>query len=93
MFWSRGRLINDAVGRSRYERFYSVRSNLICERKSKIEVFEDVRESPVELDAFEGTFACEVEATNSRTHFTEYPEVFPKIPDYTRRAHVHRDVK
>ena len=42
----------------------------------KIQVFEEVRESPVEWDAFEGTFACEVEATNSRTHFKEYPEVF-----------------
>ena len=28
-------LNDDAVGRSRYERFYSFRSNLICERKSK----------------------------------------------------------
>ena len=61
-------LNDDAVGRSRYERFYSVRSNLICD-------FEDIRESPVEWDTFEGTFACEVEATNSRTHFKEYPKV------------------
>ena len=30
----------------------------------KIQVFEDVRESPVEWGAFEGTFACEVEAGN-----------------------------
>ena len=37
--------------------------------------FEDARESPVEWGAFEGTFACEVEATNSRTHFKEYPEL------------------
>ena len=37
-------------------------------------VFEDVHESPVEWGAFEGTFACEVEATNSRTHFKEYPK-------------------
>ena len=28
-------LNDDAVGRSRYERFYSFRSDLICERKSK----------------------------------------------------------
>ena len=61
-------LNDDAVGKSRYERFYSVRSNLICD-------FEDIRESPVEWDAFEGTFACKVEATNSRTHFKEYPKV------------------
>ena len=40
-------------------------------------VFEGVRESPVEWGAFEGTFACEIEATNSRTHFKEYPEIFP----------------
>ena len=46
-------------------------------------VFEDVRESPVECGAFEGTFACEVESTNSRTHFKEYPEVFQN----SRRAH------
>ena len=44
--------------------------------REKIRVFEDVRESPVEWGAFEGTFPCEVEATNSRTHFKEYPEVF-----------------
>ena len=36
-----------------------------------------VRESPVEWGAFEGIFACEIEATNSRTHFKEYPEIFP----------------
>ena len=39
-------------------------------------IFEGVRESPVEWDAFQGTFAFEVEATNSRTHFNKYPEVF-----------------
>ena len=45
--------------------------------REKIKVFEDVRESPVEWGAFKGTFACEVEATNSRTrHFKDYPEVF-----------------
>ena len=37
-------------------------------------IFEDIRE--VEWCAFEGTVTCEVEATNSRTHFKEYPEVF-----------------
>ena len=41
-------------------------------------VFEDVRESPVEWGAFEGIFACEVEATNSRTHFKEYSEVYTR---------------
>ena len=44
--------------------------------REKIYAIEDVRKSPVEWDAFEGTFACEVEATNSRTHFKEYREVF-----------------
>ena len=44
-------------------------------------VFEDICESPVEWGAFEGNFVCEVEVTNSRTHFTEYSTV--KIPDYT----------
>ena len=44
--------------------------------REKIQVFKDVRESPVQWGTFEGTFACEVEATNSRTHFKEYPEVF-----------------
>ena len=44
--------------------------------REKIWVFEDVRESLVEWGAFEGTFACEVEASNSRTHFKEYSEVF-----------------
>ena len=66
-------LNDDAVGRSRYERFHSVRSRIM---RQKIQVFEDVRESLVEWGAFEGTFACEVEATNSRTHFKEYPKVF-----------------
>ena len=66
-------LNDDAVGRSRYERFYSVRSPIM---RQKILVFEDVRESPVEWGAFESTFACEVEAANSRTHFKEHPEVF-----------------
>ena len=61
-------LNDDAVGRSRFERFYSVPSHIL--------VFEDVCENPVEWDAFEGTFACDVEATNSRTHLKEYPEVY-----------------
>ena len=65
-------LNNDAVGRSRHERFYSVRSPIMRQKSSKT----DDRESPVEWGAFEGTFACEIEATNSRTHFKEYPEVF-----------------
>ena len=59
--------------RFRNERFYSVRSPIM---RQKILVFEGVRESPVKWGAFEGTFTCEVEATNSRTHFKEYPEVF-----------------
>ena len=44
--------------------------------RQKIEVFEDVCESPVERCAFSETFACEDEPANSRTHFKEYPEVF-----------------
>ena len=55
--------------------------------------FEDVRKSPVEWGAFEGTFAHEVEATNSRTHVKEYFfQKSSKIHNYTRRAHVLRDV-
>ena len=54
-------------------RFYFLCSPIM---RQKIEVFEDVRESPVEWCTFSGTSACEVEATNSRTHFKEYPEVF-----------------
>ena len=46
--------------------------------QEKIKVFEDVRESPVKWRAFEGTFACEAEVTNSRTYFKEYAEVFQK---------------
>ena len=61
-------LNDDAVGRSRYERFHSVCSRIM---RQKIQVFEYVRESPVGWDAFEGTFASEVEATNSRTHFEQ----------------------
>ena len=53
-----------------------------------IQVFEDIRESPVEWGAFEGTFACEDDASNSRTH----SENIYKIHDYTRRAHTLRDV-
>ena len=55
-------------------------------------VFEDVRESPVE-GAFEGTFAVEVEATKSIKHISKNSPYSSKIPDYTRRAHVLRDVK
>ena len=53
---------------------------------------EDVRESSVE-GAFEGTFACEVEATKSIKHISKNNPKSSKIPDYTRRAHVLRDVK
>ena len=65
-------LNDDAVGRSRYERFYSVRNNYARENLS----LRRLRESPVEWGVFEGNIACEVEATNSRTHLKEYPEVF-----------------
>ena len=41
--------------------------------------------------AFESTFACEVEATNSR-HISKNISKSSKILDYTRRAHVLRDV-
>ena len=75
-------LKDDAVDRSRYERFYSVRIS---------KVFEDVLESPVEWGAFESTFACEVEATNSR-HISKNISKSSKILDYTRRAHVRCDV-
>ena len=60
-------LTDDAVSRSRYERFYSVRE------KSSSKTFARAQSNG---GAFEGTFACEVEATNSSTHFKEYPEVF-----------------
>ena len=54
-------LSDDAVGRSRYERL--------------IQVFKDIRESPIE-GAFEVTFACKVEATNAVfTHETYLPDV------------------
>ena len=67
-------LYDDAAGEiSLRRRFYSVHSPIM---RQKIKVFEDVRESPVEWGALGGTFACEVEATNSRTHFKEYLEVF-----------------
>ena len=39
-------------------------------------VIEDVRESPVEWGAFEGTFPCDVEATKSITHISK------NIPKY-----------
>ena len=40
-------------------------------------VFEDVRESPVEWDAFEETFACDISKNIPKSY---------KIHDYTRRA-------
>ena len=46
-------LNDDAVGRSRHVRFYSVRSPIM-----RLKICEDVRESPVEWGAFKGTFAC-----------------------------------
>ena len=66
-------LNDDTIGRYRYERLYSARSTL-CERKYMCsKTFSRAQSS----GAFEGTFACEVEATILRTHFKEYPEVFP----------------
>ena len=55
-------------------------------------MFEDVRESPVE-GTFEGTFACEVEATKSIKYISKNRPTSSKIHNYTRRAHVPRDVK
>ena len=63
---------DDAVGRSRYERFYSVRSNYARENLS----LPRRSREPSRVGVFEGTFVCGVEATNSRKHFKEYPEVF-----------------
>ena len=60
-------LNDDAVGRSRYKRFYPIRSSYARENLS----LKDVRKSPVEWGAFERTFA-----RNWRTHFKEYPKVF-----------------
>ena len=40
-------------------------------------VFEDIRESPVEWDAFEETFACDISKNIPKSY---------KIHDYTRRA-------
>ena len=53
---------------------------------------EDVRESPVE-GAFEGNFACEVEATKSIKHISKNNSKSSKIPYYTRRTHLLRDIK
>ena len=53
-------LSDDAVGRSRYERIYSVHSRYARENL----VYEDVRESPVEWGDFDGTFPCKLETTN-----------------------------
>ena len=39
------------------------------------------------------TFACEVEAAKSIKHSSNNSPKSSKIPDYTRRAHVLRDVK
>ena len=39
------------------------------------------------------TFACEVEAAKSIKHISKNSPKSSKIPDYTRRAHVLRDVK
>ena len=82
-------LNDNAVGRSRHERFYSVRStNNATENLS-------LRRRPRELNRVGcvlGYCACEVEATNSRHISTENIPKSSKIPDYTRRAHVLRDV-
>ena len=53
-------------------------------------VFQDVRESPVEWGAFEGTFACE-DVGDYKIENTFSQNI--KIHGYTRRAHVLCDVK
>ena len=42
--------------------------------------------------AFERNFACEVEATKLIKHISKSNPKSSKIPDYTHRAHVLRDV-
>ena len=79
--WSRGRLSDDAIGRSRYEWFYSVRSCNYA-RENAREVFEDVCESPVE-GVFEGTFAFEFEATKLIKHISIGSTKSSKVHDYT----------
>ena len=64
---------DDVVGRSRYERFYSISSNYTRKKY----VFEDINESAVE-GAFEG-FACEVEATKSIKHISKIARSLPKF--------------
>ena len=57
-----------------------------------VELFSmNVRDSPFEWGALGGTFACEVEATNSR-HISKNIPKSSKSHNYTRRAHVLRDV-
>ena len=66
-------LNDDAVGRSLYERFYSVGSNYLRENLSHPRRSRE----PSRVGCLRRTFACEAEATiNSRTHLKEYPEVF-----------------
>ena len=60
---------DDAVGRSRYERFYSVRSN------------------------YEWENLTESSKAKSIKHISKNSPKSSKIPDYTGRAHVLRDVK
>ena len=67
---------SDAVGRSRYERFYSVRSNYAREHL----VLEDVRKSPVEWGAFEGTFPCMKLRRLSRLN--TFQRIFRSLPNF-----------
>ena len=62
-------------------------SQYLCERKC-----EDVRQIPVE-GTFERAFAYEVEAAEAIKHISKNSAKSSKIPDYTCRARVLRDVK
>ena len=67
---------------------------VIMREKIFEDVFEDVRESPVVcVGVFGGTFACEVEASKSIKHISKNSPKSSKIPAYTRRANILRDVK
>ena len=66
-------LNDDAVGRSRYERFYCVRSNYARENRSLRRCSREPQPNAFdwELSRVEEQ---EVEATNSRTHFKNIPK-------------------
>ena len=55
-------------------------------------MLEDVHESLVKWGAFEGTCPCEVEVTKSFKHISKDIPKSSRIHDYTRLAHVLRDV-